>query len=73
MNEATRRVLRTGLQMVAAGGLTALVEQVARDVPGTWTPYVFIAGTLVVTFCQNLAEANGWMPVVLPAKRDGGN
>lgn len=65
MNEATRRVVRTAVQLVAAGGLTELVRQVGHDVPVTWTPYVFIVGTLAVTFCQNVAEEQGWVKPLL--------
>lgn len=64
MNEATRRMIRTAVQLVAAGGLTALVQQLARDA-GSYGPYIFCANTLLVTWAQNYAEDAGWLKPML--------
>jgi hypothetical protein len=65
MNDATRRALRTLIQLIAAGGLTALVNQLAGDLPSRYAPYLLIAFTLLVTFCQNWLEDNTAVPAVL--------
>lgn len=59
MNTTTRRFLRTLLQLIAGGGLTALVDQLALDIPTTYAPYLVIAFTLLVTLTQNLLEDEG--------------
>jgi hypothetical protein len=59
------RVLRTALQLVAAGGLTALLGQLAKDVPVQYSAYILLGSVLLVTFCQNLLESLGLIPVLL--------
>lgn len=56
MNDSLARVTRTVLQLVAAGGLYALTQQIADDVPDRYAPYVLLAYTLIVTVSQNLVE-----------------
>lgn len=65
MNEATRRMVRTAVQLVAAGGLTELVRLVAGDMPAAYAPYLFVGSTLAVTFAQNYAEDAGWVRPLL--------
>jgi hypothetical protein len=72
MSDAQRRVIRTFLQMVAAGGLTALVDQLATDVPATYAPYILIGFTLLVSFAQNWLEDNTNMPAVLKSSASSG-
>lgn len=60
-----RKGLRTLLQLVAAGGLTALVEAVG-DLSGTWKAVVLAAWTAAVAAAQNYLEAAGTIPTVLP-------
>lgn len=64
MNDATKRMVRTAVQLVAAGAMTELFRQLASDA-GSYAPYVFAGSTLLVTFCQNYAEDAGWVPAVL--------
>lgn len=59
MNDATKRFLRTLIQLAAGGTFTALFEQIAHDVPDGYTPYIVIVATLVVTFAQNALEDAG--------------
>lgn len=62
------RILRTLIQMLAGGGFTALFEQVAKDVPPNYTPYVLIISTLVVAAAQNALEEAGLIrPLFKPA------
>lgn len=62
------RITRTAIQLGAAGVLTAFLTQVSKDVPPFYTPYVLIGSTLLVTFCQNIAEQEGWIkPILKPA------
>ena len=48
ISDAVARVLRTLVQLIAAGALTALVEQSARDLPSNYTPYILMFWTVVV-------------------------
>lgn len=59
MNTTTRRFLRTLLQLIAGGALTALVDQLATDVPASLAPYLVIGFTLLVTLAQNTLEDFG--------------
>lgn len=70
--DSTRRALRTLVQLIAGGGLTALVDQVALDVPDSYRPYVFIASTVIVTLAQNVAEDHGWVPALWKAQASSG-
>ena len=72
MNDATRRAVRTLLQMIAAGGLTALVNQFATDVPARYAPYVLVGFTLLTSYAQNYAEDAGWVPSVLKSQASSG-
>ncbi len=61
-----RRAIRTLAQLIAAGGLTALVSAVADGL----TPYasgIVLAGwTVIVSYVVNWLEASGTIPTVLP-------
>lgn len=65
MPDSLARVLRTLIQLLAAGGFTALFEQIARDVPAAYTPYILIIATLAVTAAQNGLEQAGVIPALL--------
>ena len=65
---ATRRTLRTLLQLIAAGGFTALVTQISKDVPDSYAPYILLVSALIVTLAQNLLENYGVIPPVLKTK-----
>lgn len=64
MNRTLSRFLRTLLQLVAAGGLTAVVDAVADLAPNA-KPVVLAVSALVVTLAQNLLEASGRVPTIL--------
>jgi hypothetical protein len=56
MNDATSRVLRTLVQLLAAGAFTDLFLQLASDVPDGYAPYILIGSTLLVSIAQNGVE-----------------
>lgn len=62
-----RKAARTLLQVIAAGGLTALVNALAEGLPATANLAVAAGWLLVVTFAQNMLETQGSIPTVLPA------
>lgn len=66
MNHATRKAIRTLLQLIVSGGLTALVQAVA-DLAPVWAPVVLAAWTVVVTYAQNLLESGGRVATILPS------
>lgn len=65
MNEASKRVVRTLVQLVAGGGLTGLVAALTTGLSQQETAVVMAGMTLVVTFCQNYAEDAGWVRPLL--------
>jgi hypothetical protein len=68
-----RRAVRTGLQLIASGALFALTEQLAKDVPAEYTPYVLGGYTLLVAGVQNFLEDNvAGMPAILKGKPSAG-
>jgi hypothetical protein len=65
MNRTVSRGLRTLLQLVAAGGLTALINAVAEGLPGNVKAIVLAVSALAVTVAQNLLEAHDVIAPVL--------
>lgn len=61
-----RKALRTVVQIVAAGGLTAAVNQVADGLSPNSKALVGAGWLIFVVFCQNAAETAGKVPVLLP-------
>ena len=61
-----RKAARTLLQLVASGGLTALVNQFGDGLSTNQKGLVAVAWMLVVTFAQNYAETVGAIPALLP-------
>ena len=57
MSAQTRtRIVRTVLQLVAGGLLYGLTEQLAKDIPARYAPYLILGYTLLVTVAQNVLE-----------------
>lgn len=65
MPDWVARILRTLVQMLAGGAFAALFEQVAHDVPPSYTPYVLIISTLIVAAAQNALEEAGLIKTFL--------
>lgn len=63
--EVWQRALRTFIQLVAAGGLTALTDQIGHDLPVQYSAYFVIFYGFLVSFAQNYAESQGWIPTIL--------
>lgn len=61
-----RKALRTIVQLVAAGGLTAAVNAFADGLAPNMKALVGAAWLVAVTFAQNAAETAGRIPVLLP-------
>ncbi|CAA9547241.1 MAG: hypothetical protein AVDCRST_MAG19-473 [uncultured Thermomicrobiales bacterium] len=78
MNDATRRALRTLLQVgigfVLAGGLAEVVNAYADEwaIAGANRMLVTAALTVAVTFAQNYAEDRGAIPAIGKAPASGG-
>lgn len=68
-----RRAVRTLLQLIASGALLELTQQIAGDIPATYSAYVFIVYTVLVTAAQNAAEDAGAIPAVLKGKASSGS
>lgn len=65
MNRALSRAARTLLQLVAAGGLTALINAAAEGLSPNAKAIVLAASTLAVAAAQNLLEGLGVVTPVL--------
>lgn len=65
MPDSVGRVVRTLIQLLAAGAFTELFLQVAKDVPEHYAPYILIFSTLAVTAAQNGLEQAGAIPTLL--------
>lgn len=63
--EVRQRAIRTLLQLVAAGGLTALTDQIASDLPSSYAPYFVIVYTFIVSWAQNYLESKDVIPTIL--------
>jgi len=71
MNRAARKAIRTLLQLIASGGLTALVAAVADGLAAATATIVLAAWTVVVTYVQNALEDNCTIPTLLPSPHKG--
>lgn len=67
MNHAVRKGLRTLLQLVVSGGLTALVAALADGLAPQTAAIVLAGWQVVVTLVQNTLEASGTVPTLLPS------
>lgn len=71
-NDWWRRAVRTLLQLIASGALLALTDQLAKDVPASYSPYILIFYTVVVAAAQNALEDAGKIPAVLKSRPSSG-
>lgn len=70
--DSLRRAFRGLLQIVAGGGLTALVNEASAGLDGTWKSAVFLVSTFLVTWAQNELEDMGAIPALLKAPASDG-
>lgn len=61
-----RKALRTALQLVAAGALTAAVNTFTDGLAPNVKVYVLAGWTVAVALAQNFAETAGKIPALLP-------
>lgn len=60
-----KRGIRTLIQLVASGGLTALVDKLAGGLDPSYVALVLSGWQVVVTLAQNWLEDNTAFPAVL--------
>lgn len=65
MSNALKRAARTLGQLVASGGLTAIVDQLAGGLSAQQAALVLTGWTVVVSYVHNLLEDSGAVPTVL--------
>lgn len=65
MKTAFKRAARTFLQLVAGGGLTALVTILTNGLDPQTTAAVLCINTVIVTYVQNLLEDFGWVKPIM--------
>lgn len=61
-----KKAVRTVIQLIAGGALTAAVNQFSDGLAPNIKPMVLAAFTVLITLCQNTLEANGSIPTLLP-------
>lgn len=66
LNRGTKKALRTLVQMIVSGGLTALVNTLASGLEPTTKLMVAAGWMFIVTFAQNNLETAGAIPTLLP-------
>jgi len=64
MNDTTGRILRSVLQLVAGGGLAALIAALSDGVGPVAAAALALAGTFAATTAQNLLEERGTIPAI---------
>lgn len=62
-----RKPLRTAVQIVAGLGVTWVMGQLGPHIPVKDYAAVFGVVTFVISGAQNLAESQGWVPILLPS------
>jgi hypothetical protein len=70
MNDHFSRILLTLIQLAAGGALAGLFTQIVSDVPDAYGAYLTIVFALFVTIAQNVAEEQGWIPMMLRPSND---
>ncbi len=70
MPDYVARILRTILQIGAAGGFTAVITEGAKLVPSQYAPMILAGSVIVVSFCQNLIEQATGKSILKPSDAD---
>lgn len=65
MNEALKRALRTGAQLVVSGLLTGAVDKFAGGLSPDVAGLILAGWQVVVTYAHNLLEDKGVVPAIL--------
>jgi hypothetical protein len=61
-----RRILRTAIQLIAGLSVVTVTQLLGAHIPAAYLPVAISVITLAITAAQNLAEQNGWVPILLP-------
>ncbi len=72
MPDSLRRAIRTLIQLVASGGLVWLTDQLAKDIPSEYVPYMLGLYTIIVALAQNALEDNTSFPALLKSPPSAG-
>lgn len=73
ITDPIRRALRTLFQFIAAGGLTAFINEVVAKIEDTRLTALILAGSLLlVSYAQNELEDHGTIPALLKAPASSG-
>lgn len=70
MPDWVARIIRTVLQIGAAGGFTAFITEGAKLAPPQYAPMILAASLILVSFCQNLIEQATGKSLLKPADAD---
>jgi hypothetical protein len=65
MTDTVNRALRTLMQLIAGGGLTALVGMLLDGLSPEAAAFTTVITTFLVTFAQNWLEEHSVIPTVL--------
>lgn len=72
-SDPIRRAVRTLLQFVAAGGLTAVFNEVVAELDDARLGAAVLAfSLLLVSYAQNELEDRGFIPALMKAPASGG-
>ena len=69
MPDSVARILRTLLQLLAGGAFTVIFDQIVRDVPSSYQPYLVAIFTLLVTTAQNAVEQKTGHAILKPSNQ----
>jgi hypothetical protein len=72
LSDATRRAIRTFVQLIASSGLTALVSAVVDGLSAAQAVIVLAVWQVIVTYAQNLLEDTTNFPALLKAPASDG-
>ena len=72
LTRGLKKGVRTILQLVAGGALTALISAAAGGLPAATQGIVMAAWTALVATAQNALETAGKIPTLLPTSPAGG-
>ena len=72
MPDYVRRAIRTAIQLVASGALTALVDKIVGGMSPEAAGMVLAIWQIVVAFAHNALEDTGAIPALLKAPASSG-
>lgn len=67
LHRGVRKAIRTAVQVIASGGLTAAINVLAGGLSPNAKVLIGAGWLLVVTFAQNSLESAGKIPTLLPS------